>query len=863
MSKDEDFSEKCKSIWKSLRGNSNRDDFQFDPEFYLSNNQDVRKALKDPTRHYIQYGRHGGRIPNRYQHFISKKPPIVFREALLNIVTDSSLKEVLEDGSDKAFELAFELISLGDPVDRTISHFSGGHYLKIHPDVSRAEMDPLIHYLRRGYLENRRTLRDLRAQLVVGSQAFDHDRPSLAICLHEMSETGAPLVGLKIARDAALSHNVLILTSKGGTLQDEFSKVCCHLMESRTPLIDWPYVDVPYRDQLEFALVNSVEAHSFIQPLVANRTPICVYVHEFSDYTYPAYKMTMISLFADKIAFSSDTVRQSWSGVLSDAGVDIASDTAIIPQAQLAFTPMPSHLCVAAREKLSQMIGVDCADRRIVYGAGFIQIRKGTDLFVVAAQQAQQIDPDALFVWIGDGRNHQDLSFGVWLERHAQSAGANLPESNLFFLPAGPDYEDVCRAADVLLLTSRLDPLPNVVFDAVAQGCSVVLFREATGFDDQNYDGLDCLVRVPYGDVAAAARAALKAPGKLSSKRYSKLVPTATHAVPVTTLERIQNLMQSCIEEQEPQEVVDADPGDVSILFRQDSNQELRTREKQRLARLKRAGIWQDPESARAAVQEMGGWMHAQTRIENQTDHDVATVGLPAFSVHLHAYYLDHLEEDFSTIAAYRLAKKLVVTTASPEDAAQIERLGLAAGLIPDVRVVPNRGRDILPFLHVVDADECDDAAIWCHLHQKKSVGSSVGGEIWRSFLLRILAGDERHVSSALTCIDEPGTGLVAAFDPYILGWGESRRILPGASHRLGQELPEHPLLFPVGNMFWTRAGVARSMLALFGKRFAWPGEPLPSDGTVYHLMERLWPAVASRKGLSSVFLNRTGTARI
>jgi hypothetical protein len=72
------------------------------------------------------------------------------------------------------------------------------------------------------------------------------------------------------------------------------------------------------------------------------------------------------------------------------------------------------------------------------------------------------------------------------------------------------------------------------------------------------------------------------------------------------------------------------------------------------------------------------------------------------------------------------------------------------------------------------------------------------------------------------------------------------------------QPLPAQPLLFPVGNMFFCRARVATAMLDLFGPDYPWPEEPIAMDGTEYHLIERLWPAVAAKLGLESRFFGFT-----
>jgi len=102
----------------------------------------------------------------------------------------------------------------------------------------------------------------------------------------------------------------------------------------------------------------------------------------------------------------------------------------------------------------------------------------------------------------------------------------------------------------------------------------------------------------------------------------------------------------------------------------------------------------------------------------------------------------------------------------------------------------------------------------------------------------------------------------VTAFDPYIVGWDDSARLLPRFSDRFPHPLPPHPVLFPVGNMFWVKAGVVRQMKAIFGDNYPWPNEPIANDGTEYHLIERLWPAAVKMVGLSSRFMDKKGQQR-
>ena len=862
-------SEALQEIWERLGGAKHRPDYSFDKDFYSSFYADISSAKIDPLWHYEKFGRREGRIATHYRLALANlngKLPL----NISDLVIDAGLRRALDEKLPGAEEVAYELIRLGDPIDRRISNFSSRHYMGIYRDIDASKINPFSHYIFHGVVENRVTLGKLRENILQGKKPYDPNKPTCLICTHEFSRSGAPAVALDIAREASKTYNVIVMSLKGGRMMDAFLDTAYRVAVVPSPLNDWDYLGIQGLEDIEFAVLNSVETAPFIGCLVAQDIPFVSYIHEYSDYILPAYKAAFASLYADTVLFSSNIVQASWKGLLSDVNFDISEHSGVVAQANMTFLPSDRPACREARLRLSDTIGVDCGTRRIVYGAGHMQIRKGTDLFILMAQQVHKTDPDTLFVWIGDGANHEDIAFGVWLDKHMRAARANTVEGNLFFIPSGPYYEDVCTAADVLFLPSRLDPLPNVVFDAARHGCTTVLFREATGFDDPSYDNLPHLQRVDYGDLFAARKAITKAPKKLSWHRqwtsHGSGGSPVVEAVPL--FEMIRSKIRS--REREPAAPLPApSENGVSILFRNEDpvvTATARQNERALLARLGRRAIWPDIETARETLAAEGGWMHAHSSIEQHSDiplDDRRLSQLPPLHVHIHAHYLDNLKKDLSNYALYRQATQIVATTDTEAKATQIEKIGAACGVEIDARVVANQGRDILPFLQLVADEICDDDAIWCHVHQKKSITSTSGGDVWRAFLMRILLGDEASVASAVERIAEPGTGLVTAFDPYIVGWVGSRRLLPDAERRLGRSLPSAPLLFPVGNMFWTRARVARGMLDLFGSNYAWPNEPLPNDGTVYHLIERLWPAVAAKLEMKSVFVDRPDTKRI
>ena len=830
-----------------------RPDFRFDPDHYGSQQARVDRDPVGLARHYEQQDKEGRRPPTFYAHLVQQHPRI--DRVLADLVIDPDLAAAIAAAVPDACQLACELIHLGAPVDANVSDFSARAYLRAQGDIAKAGMDPLLHYLVYGAAEGRASLRALRKGHHRGRTAYSPDRPTCLIAVHEFSRTGAPIVGLDIVREAAQTHNVIVLSLKDGELFDDFREFACEIVVTDKPFVDFSCFTGEIFAKIDFAITNSVECWSFVQVLVAQAIPFAAYVHEFADYTFPAYKSTFTALFTDLLVFSSDHVRESWSGRLKDIEFDTARDTMILPQRQFVVGGVEAATLQAARARLSQLVGRDLSEVRLICGAGHLQWRKGPDIFAMTAQICANRDPNTVFIWIGDGLNAEDIQFGAWMAFHLRQIDADSPQRNLFLLPAGPAYPDVLAASDVMFVSSRLDPLPNVVFDALDNGCRIVQFEGASGFGDPEYRVSDQFRTVEYANPDAAAAAILALPRKQGAA-------IAERPFAPSLFDRLRTALFARLAAQRYFVRGASDIDLPVILANEDPDPDLRVRQREKILRYRRRFIWRDLSEVEHAIAASDNWVHRNLRL---APYGVALAAdVPAFSMHIHAFYTEDLADDLQRHCAYQLARRIVVTTDTAQKADRIGSIMASAGLDPQVIVIPNRGRDILPFMDLFqDGGPADGDEIWCHIHQKKSIGSSSKGDIWRQFLMRILLGDQSGISNAASLIGAANVGLVAPFEPYHIPWNAARRLLPKFAARLPGPMPDNPLLFPVGNMFWTRRKVVLAMNAVFGPDYPWPNEPIANDGTEFHLIERLWPAMASQCGLESVFVHKLDQKRV
>jgi hypothetical protein len=787
---------------------------------------------------------------NRYQDMVHLRPALP--QLLLQIMTPSDLKTAIEQEQPEAAQLAFELMLLGNGIDAELSDFSAAHYLMRYSEIAGAGIVPLVHYLTFGMNEGRDTLRKLRRNFTAGARAWDAAKPTILIVVEALGGADVPLVGLQLAIEASEANNVVVLALRTGPLREEFGQVSCGILISEHPRLEAQFAIGHLLERVEYAILASVETAPIIAALVERDIPFFAYIHEYAQYSLPSGNRAALASFAQFIAYSSESVRKSWQNVHLDIGLNVEQDTLVLSHAPLCGQVVLRADYLAARQRLSAVLGLDLAGRRVIYAEGGSSWRKGTDLFVMTAQMAHRRDPDAVFILIGDAPNPEDSQSGVWIADHLQDVAVNRPDGFFYAVADGPASADICMAADALMVASRLDPLPKAVVDAVNHDCDVVLFDNRTGFDDAPFAEMPRLHRIGFGLLDEAARILtgldLKA-GRCVDAPKGRIADTSSHALFPTLTEAFKAHGKA-----QRHFHLGLGQFDLPMLFSmRPSDAEYRLKERRLSWDLGRKVLWKSESHANRVLAASPYPVHQSSSVVRYSA--ASAKDAPEFSIHLHAFYTDELDYDVNRLSAYRHAKRVLVTTDTAAKANLIHAIGTNAGLKLEIELVPNQGRDILPFLRLFYAERGIAEGVWGHIHQKKCIGSSADGDIWRIFMQRLVLGDERRISSALTTMADSTVGLTAPFDPYIYGWNGARRLLSIIEPRIETPIPPHPLIFTVGNMFWTRAEVVRKMISFFGESFPYPNEPIANDGTVFHLIERLWPIASTECGLKSVFV--------
>jgi glycosyltransferase involved in cell wall biosynthesis len=136
-------------------------------------------------------------------------------------------------------------------------------------------------------------------------------------------------------------------------------------------------------------------------------------------------------------------------------------------------------------------------DDRLIVNIGHADLRKGVDLFIAIADQTARIADNVHFLWLGS--IHPELE--PWLK--LDIAGRGL--KTLHFHPFDPDVGAFLDAADLFLLTSREDPFPSVVLEALSVGLPVAAFEHSGGHAELIASDPRLGVLLPFADVKESA----------------------------------------------------------------------------------------------------------------------------------------------------------------------------------------------------------------------------------------------------------------------------------------------------------------------------------------------------------------------
>ncbi len=178
----------------------------------------------------------------------------------------------------------------------------------------------------------------------------------------------------------------------------------------------------------------------------------------------------VIARDADKIIFAAEAVKHGF-----ESFVELDKDKVVIrPQGIYKKNSLQSAEQIkSARSELRLRFNL-AEEAMIILGVGFADYRKGIDIFVESGIEVLKKNQNVYFLWLGDFEQQIEKK----IKQIIEASGFN----NHFIFP-GLDYDsDVYyAAADIYALTSREDPFPSVLMEALDVKMPVVAFKDSGG----------------------------------------------------------------------------------------------------------------------------------------------------------------------------------------------------------------------------------------------------------------------------------------------------------------------------------------------------------------------------------------------
>jgi hypothetical protein len=226
----------------------------------------------------------------------------------------------------------------------------------------------------------------------------------------------------------------------------------------------------------------------------------------------------------------------------------------------------------------------------------------------------------------------------------------------------------------------------------------------------------------------------------------------------------------------------------------------------------------------------------------------------PAAAIVAHVYYEDTWPDIAGVLKRLSIPFDLIVTTVPGRDRLVDE----VARDFPDAEVIvaENRGRDVRPFLELLEAGRLDRHRYVCKIHGKKSNDGgriSYLGALWRRrSLFDLLAGPGIAESIVRAFEADKSIGIIGprAFrlpsetSPPSPSWGKTRPKVLELAAKMGVAAGDFRLDFYGGTMFWARPEALRPLRDLKLAR-TFPEEQGLLDGGLEHATERLFTTSA------------------
>lgn len=291
------------------------------------------------------------------------------------------------------------------------------------------------------------------------------------ICVgHDAGFYGAQILLLNIIKNFVLVNKVKVhlILAGDGILVSEYKKYVASISILGVDDVEAKIADLS-NAKIKYALANTVASGNIVEILARYGIKTTTLVHEL-PWAIKNYNIEVpaknSALYSNRLVFPANFVKNKFISL----DYEINSHELLIKPQGLYGKNCYQHEQTEAYKEIRKNLGLTERDK-IVLGCGYGDFRKGVDLFCQVAQLFE--NTNVKFVWLGNVTDDMSKYISV--------------SCNVINIPSTADksmYSKIMVASDVFFISSREDPFPSVVLDALSVGKPVIGFKNCGGFDE-------------------------------------------------------------------------------------------------------------------------------------------------------------------------------------------------------------------------------------------------------------------------------------------------------------------------------------------------------------------------------------------
>ena len=333
----------------------------------------------------------------------------------------------------------------------------------------------------------------------VSIDAAAADRGKILLVGHDAHRHGAQTLLLALGAQLRRAHGLTVefLLLEGGPMVQDYAEVAPVSITGRVS--DMPPQSRKLAERgFRRAIVNTVAAGGACPILAQAGISNTLLVHELPSLIREKSlsQLTRRGLSAaGHTVYPAAAVRDGILDLIGEGEGDRAT-ARILPQGIY----QPVLFDRTKRDRLRRELGL-AAGSRLLIGVGYADMRKGFDIFLQLWRALEASEPAVHLAWAGN----MDREIASYMAPEIQAAEAS---GTFHFLGFRRDLDALLSAADAFILTSREDPFPSSVLEAMSAGLPTVAFASSGGIPEM-LAAHDAGQVVARGDVAGMAEAAI------------------------------------------------------------------------------------------------------------------------------------------------------------------------------------------------------------------------------------------------------------------------------------------------------------------------------------------------------------------